>query len=125
MKLRERYSSENIRWNSDQRRFKYETKSRIIPDEEENEEDRYDGNFDWINCSIDKSKIRRFRLGLDPDYVAYLKARRQKEKEVQIATNAEQTKSKNFRFQSNFVEEKTIVSSASHVGFDEKFFIIH
>ena len=46
MKLRERYSSENIRWNSDQRRFKYEAKSRIINDEEETEEDRYDGNFD-------------------------------------------------------------------------------
>jgi len=72
MKLRERYSSENIRWNSDQRRFKYEAKSRIINDEEETEEDRYDG--------------------LDPDYVAYLKERRQKEKQVQHTTNAEQTK---------------------------------
>ena len=74
---------------------------------------------------IDKSKIRRFRLGLDPDYVAYLKARRQKEKQVQHTTNAEQTKSKNFAFRSNFVRKKTFVFSASHVGFDEKFFIIH
>lgn len=47
MKLRERYSSQNIRWNADQRQFKYESNIDTMVDEEVNEE-RYGGLRDGL-----------------------------------------------------------------------------
>ncbi|CAF3919988.1 unnamed protein product, partial [Rotaria sp. Silwood2] len=68
-KIKLRYSTNNIQWNSEKRKFKYQTNNYHSEDDEENE-DLY--------------------AGLDPDYVEYLKSRRQKDFEAEQNASAEQ-----------------------------------
>ncbi|CAM4806439.1 unnamed protein product [Rotaria magnacalcarata] len=68
-KIRNQYSANNIHWNSEKRKFKYEVNHDCSDNEQENE-DSY--------------------AGLDPDYVEYLKARRHKEFEVEQKATTEQ-----------------------------------
>ncbi len=44
-KIKLRYSSNNIQWNSDKRKFKYHLNNRHSEDDGENEEDSYAGIF--------------------------------------------------------------------------------
>ncbi|CAF3386568.1 unnamed protein product [Rotaria sp. Silwood1] len=68
-KIKLQYSTNNIQWNNDKRKFKYHTNNYHSEDDEEND-DLY--------------------AGLDPDYVEYLKSKRQKEFDAEQNTSAEQ-----------------------------------
>ena len=94
MKLQ--YSTDNIRWNTQKKRFKYQKNNRLDEDndDEGQEEDLYVGMFnissDWFFYRINDIC---HHLGLDPDYVEYLKLKRQKEFDDEQAVTAEQRQS--------------------------------
>lgn len=70
-KIRSRYSSSNIQWNSQQKKFNYQMNNRhTIDDDQEEEDESY--------------------AGLDADYVEYLKQRRRDEREREQALTTEQ-----------------------------------
>ncbi|CAF1359304.1 unnamed protein product [Adineta steineri] len=69
-KIKLRYSTDNIQWNAQQKKFKYNMNTRYQPDDEEIEEDLY--------------------AGLDPDYVEYLRLKKQKEIDAEQTLTTEQ-----------------------------------
>lgn len=97
------YSTDNIRWNTQKKQFKYQKKNRfteVDDEEQQHEEDLYAG---MCNTSSSQSFHQKKSLGLDPDYVEYLKEKRMKEFESEQALTTEQKQSE---FLSIFINSK-------------------
>lgn len=84
---------DDILWKDEKRKLQCDLLDKDSEGEEENKEDFYAGKETFFQFYFE-DEHRHFCLGLDPDYIEYLKSKKQKALDAERVMTEEQKQSK-------------------------------